>query len=350
LRSLGVVLPLFLALSSSSLFADQITFRNGDRLTGSIVKSDAATLVIRTTVAGEISVSWPEVQELHSDAPLHVGLSDGKAVVGKVTIHEGRLEVATDAGAVEAPKARVAALRNDVEQSTYERSQRKNLFYGWDGSVDAGFDLTSGNSDIRNFRFAFRASRKTYRDQLTVYAQSIYSIDELPSARPHITANENSGGVLFGHNLTERLFLFSNTDFMSDALQDLNLRFVQGGGLGYHVIRRERTTLDLLGGMNFTHEDYVEIQRNLGAGQVGEEFQLKLSRNTSMIQNVAFFPDLTSSAGNYRINFNFGITTKIVKWLGWQNNFSDIYVTNPPSGKKQNELVFTSGLRIAFLH
>ena len=86
-------------------------------------------------------MSWPEVQELHSDAPLHVGLSDGKAVVGKVTIHEGRLEVATDAGAVEAPKARVAALRNDVEHSTYERSQRKNLFYGWDGSVDAGFDL-----------------------------------------------------------------------------------------------------------------------------------------------------------------------------------------------------------------
>jgi hypothetical protein len=69
-----------------------------------------------------------------------------------------------------------------------------------------------------------------------------------------------------------------------------------------------------------------------------------------MIQNVAFFPDLTSSAGNYRVNFNFGVTTKIVKWLGWQTNFSDTYVTNPPSGKKQNELVFTSGLRIAFLH
>lgn len=95
--------------------------------------------------------------------------------------------------------------------------------------------------------------------------------------------------------------------------------------------------------------DYVDIQRYLGAGQVGEEFKLKLSRNTSMIQNAAFFPDLTSSAGNYRINFNFGVTTKIVKWLGWQNNFSDAYVTNPPSGKKQNELVVTSGLRIAFL-
>ena len=350
MRSLGVVLPLFLTVSSSSLFADQVTFTNGDRLTGSIVKSDAATLVIKTTVAGAISVSWPEIQGLSSDLPLYVGLADGSTVVGKVTIHEGRLEVATDAGAVEAPKDRVVALRNDAEQSAYERSQRKNIFYGWDGSVDAGFDLTSGNSEIRDFRFAFRALRKTYRDQLILYAQSIYSVDELPGARPHVTANENSGGVRFGRDVTKRLFLFSNSDFMSDARQDLNLRFVQGGGLGYHVIRRERTALDLLGGMNFTREDYVEIQRNLGAGQVGEEFKLKLSENTSVIQNAAFFPDLTSSRGNYRVNFNFGTVTKIAKWLGWQNNLSNAYVTNPPSGKKRNELVFTSGLRIAFIH
>jgi len=69
-----------------------------------------------------------------------------------------------------------------------------------------------------------------------------------------------------------------------------------------------------------------------------------------MIQNVAYFPDLISNAGNYRVNFNFGTTTTIVKWLGWQTNFSDTYVTNPPIGRKQNELAFTSGLRIAFLH
>jgi hypothetical protein len=34
--------------------------------------------------------------------------------------------------------------------------------------------------------------------------------------------------------------------------------------------------------------------------------------------------------------------------LGWQNQFGDIYVTNPPLGKKQNDIVFTTGLNIAF--
>jgi len=75
-----------------------------------------------------------------------------------------------------------------------------------------------------------------------------------------------------------------------------------------------------------------------------------LGKNTSLIQNLAFFPALTEKGANYRTNFNLGTITKIVKWLGWQNNFSDAYVTNPPAGKKQNELVFTSGLHVAFSH
>jgi len=257
---------LFLALSSSSSLADQVIFRNGDRLTGAILKSDAKTLVIRTIVAGEVSVSWPEIQELRSDLPLHVEFADGKMLVGRVTTHEGRLEVAADTGAVETLKESVVALRSDAEQSAYERSQRRSLLYGWDGALDAGFELTRGNSDTRNFRLAFRATRKRSSDELTLYAQSIYSIDDLRNARPHTTANQNSGGVRFSHDLTERLFLFSNTNFMSDGLQDLNLRFVAGGGVGYHVLSRESATLDLLGGMNYTYEDYAEIQRNLGAG------------------------------------------------------------------------------------
>ena len=109
--------------------------------------------------------------------------------------------------------------------------------------------------------------------------------------------------------------------------------------------------LNLLGGANFTRENYEEVQRNLAAGQVGEELTLKLGKSTAVLQSLAFFPALTENErGNYRTSFSLGTITKISKWLGWQNNLSDVYVTNPPAGKKQNELVFTSGLHLAFLH
>jgi hypothetical protein len=41
------------------LFADQIVLKNGDRLTGTIEKSDDKALVIKTAFAGEVTVQWP---------------------------------------------------------------------------------------------------------------------------------------------------------------------------------------------------------------------------------------------------------------------------------------------------
>jgi putative salt-induced outer membrane protein YdiY len=349
LRRLFAVL-FFLAFANYSLFADQIAFKNGDRLTGTILKSDTNSLVIKTSVVGQVTAAWQDIQELSSDQPLYVGLMDGATLLGRVATREGSLEITTKTGKVEVPKENVAALRNESEQRAFERSLRRDFLHGWEGGLDAGFDLTRGNSDIRDFRFAFRAERKVGRDKLTLYAQSFYSIDDLPKASPHITVNENKGGARFDRDLTSRLFAFANADFMSDGLQDLNLRSVLGGGVGYHLIKRDRTTLDVLGGANFTRENYVEIQRNLGAGQFGEEFKLKLGKNTSLIQNFAYFPDLTEPGGNYRTNFRLGTVTMIIKRLGWENNLTDSYVTNPPAGKKRNEFVFTSGLHVSFSH
>jgi len=353
LRSLQIALPLLLVLASPLLFGDEVAFKNGDRLTGAIMKSDAKSLLMTTAIAGEVTVSWQEIQELHSDAPLHVVLADGKELVGSLATREGKFEIATGAGnPVEVSKERVVAVRNDAEQLAYEKSLHRSLLHGWDGGLDTGFQLTRGNSKTRNFRFAFGAVRKLSREELTLYAESLYSIDDVAGASPHVTANVNRGGARFDHNFVSvsRLFVFANTDFMSDGLQDLNLRSVVGGGIGYRLINRDNASLKLLGGANFTRENYVEIQRNLAAGQVGEELTLKLGKSTALLQNLAFFPDLTDSGGNYRTNLSLGTVTKIAKWLGWQNNFSDTYVTNPPTGKKQNELVLTSGLRLAFAH
>jgi len=58
-----------------------------------------------------VTVSWQEIQELHSDLPLHVVLTDGKELVGRLATREGKLEIATGAGnPVEVSKERVVAL------------------------------------------------------------------------------------------------------------------------------------------------------------------------------------------------------------------------------------------------
>jgi putative salt-induced outer membrane protein YdiY len=146
------------------------------------------------------------------------------------------------------------------------------------------------------------------------------------------------------------MFAYVGADFQTDALQTLDLRSVFGGGLGWHAIKNDRTTLDLLGGLNYTREKYTALpSRSFAAVSVGEELSHKLGANTLLTEKLYFFPNLNDT-GEYRATFNFGTVTKINKWLGWQNAFSDIYVTNPPAGSKQNDILLTTGLNFSFTH
>lgn len=347
LRVLAIVI---LCLLSSTLLADQIVLKNGDRLSGSIVKSDDKTLVIKTEFSGDVTVQWPAIQEINSTQALHVGLNSGQTVVGTVTTSDGNLAVATaSAGTMTEPKTAVLTLRNDAEQAAYEKSQRPGFLEAWQGGANVGFALTRGNSETKNLALAFSADRKALHDHLGVYANAVYAANDAPGATPSTTANAVQGGIRFDRDFTPRLFAFVSGDFQTDALQSLDLRSVFGGGLGFHVIKSDRTTLDLLGGINYTRENYTTLSRNFAAATLGEELSHKLGVSTVVTEKLFFYPDL-NDAGEYRGTFNFGAVTKISKWLGWQNAFGDIYVTNPPVGKKRNDILLTTGLNVSFAH
>ena len=46
--------------------ADTLKLKNGDCLTGTIVKADEKALVIKTEYAGPITVNWDAIQEVES--------------------------------------------------------------------------------------------------------------------------------------------------------------------------------------------------------------------------------------------------------------------------------------------
>jgi putative salt-induced outer membrane protein len=349
MRKLHVVALLFVFGMDSLLFADQVVLSNGDRLTGAITKSDGKTLVIKTDLAGEVTVPWTAVQSLTSAAPLHV-VTAAKTVVGPVTASDNSLAVnTTPGGPVDIPRVEVMAMRNDQEQAAYEKSLHPTLLQGWAGGASIGFALTGGNSETKNLGIAFTADRKTSHDEIALYTNTIYATNDAAGAVPSVTANATQGGGRYDRNLTKLLFGFGSADFQTDALQALNLRSVLGGGIGFHAINTSRTTLDLLGGVNYTKESYVGLDRNFAALTLGEELKYKLGASTALAEKLYFFPDL-SDTSQYRGTFNIGTITKISKWLGWQNAFGDIYVTNPPVGKKQNDVQLTTGINVAFTH
>ncbi len=348
---------ILLLLWAIPALADQIVLKNGDRLTGSIAKSDGKVLGIKTDYAGDVTGKCDAIQSITSAGDLNVSLA-GKTVVGPVTTSGEDVVVATrTAGPVEAPKASVTMLRSPAEQAAYEKSLHPGLLEGWNGGLNLGFALTRGNSETKNLNIAFNATRKGFHDKLTLYTNSIYAANDLPTASPHTTANAIGGGARYDHDFAPRVFGFVNGDFYHDALQHLDLRSTAGGGIGWHAIKHDPTTLDLLAGVNYTHEGYaVPINppnpsktRNQAGLTLGDAFMHKVGKGTVITQTLFFYPDL-SQTGQYRGTFNFGTVTKLNKWLGWQNSFADIYVSNPPSGTKKNDLQLATGLNVSFTH
>jgi len=117
----GLILAVAMGVFAAGVRADQITLKNGDRLTGTIVKSDDKTLLIKTELAGDVNVQWAAVTAIVSSQNLHLGLKDGQTVVGTVTTNDGKFDVTTKtAGNVEAPKDAVVTVRSDAEQQAYD--------------------------------------------------------------------------------------------------------------------------------------------------------------------------------------------------------------------------------------
>jgi putative salt-induced outer membrane protein len=357
--------PLLTLLSLSTLsLADQITLKNGDRISGTIVKSDGKTLVLHTDAAGEITFKYSEIQEIKSEEDLNVTLKSGKTVIGPVSTTDGKIEVATKAGGtVETPKEDVKAIRNNEEQAAYGKSLHPGLRHGWNGGLNVGFSVARGNSETENLALAFNAEHPTANSKIVLYANSINTKNDL--ATPTTVASLTQGGLRYDRNLNPRLFVFGAGDFMANALQSLDLRQVYTGGLGFHAIQSDSTTLDFLGGLNYTHETYSNgpvipgtvplVYKSYGktnrfvALTLGEELDHKFGKSTELTEAFYFYPDLQQT-GEYRVTFSLGTVTKISKWFGWQNQFSDIDVSNPPAGTKKNDVIFTTGLNIAFSH
>jgi putative salt-induced outer membrane protein YdiY len=343
-------LPLFTLLVSlvmSTASADQLVMKNGDRVTGTLIKQDGKTITIKTDVFGLVTAPWDQVASFKSDKPVNVVLKDGKSLVGAVASSDGKVEVATKDARVDVNQDDIAALRNADEQNAYERLLNPGLLNLWAGGGSVGWAGTNGNAKTLTFTTAFNAARLTNTDKTSIYFNLIKA-SALINGLSASTAQAVRGGIGYDHNVSRRLFVNVFNDYEYDRFQNLDLRFVLGGGFGFHAVKNERSALDLLAGADFNHSSFsTPLTRNAAEAFWGDEYTYKITSASSLIQSFRMFNNL-SDTGTYRVNFDLGLATKLRKWLTWNVALSDRYLSNPAPGRKTNDWLYTTGLGVTF--
>lgn len=362
--SLRAVVAAALFLLPLTVMADTVVLKNGDHFTGTVNQLAGGKLTITTSYAGAVTITWDEVSSVKLDKPLILPIEtkNGKQVFIKKTEITGiertstGFVVTTANGPQPVPAPQLSTLRTAAAETAYEASIRPNFLQGWTGAANVSLAITGGNSETTSVGTGLNLVRATKTDKTALYFNDVYSHDSVAGLT---TADSTNAGARYDHNVNPKIFVFGTTDFNVNALQDLNLRTILGGGFGWHAIAKPNRTMDVLGGAVWTHESYSSIPatsttafvpaetNSFAALDFGEQFTQKFGKATTFTEQAYIFPDMQDTS-QFRFTLNSGFSTKINNFLSWQTAFSDVYVTNPPSGTKDNDVVLTTGLGFTF--
>jgi hypothetical protein len=156
----------------------------------------------------------------------------------------------------------LVAIRDDATQKQHERLENPGLLNLWEGFLDLGLSAARGNARTNVFTTAANAARVTRNDKTAAYFTLIRSTAVVEGVKS-TTAEAARGGWSYNRNINPRLLATLFNDYEYDRFQNLDLRFVAGGGLGYIVIKDDRKRLDLLGGMSYSREKFnIPLLRN----------------------------------------------------------------------------------------
>jgi putative salt-induced outer membrane protein YdiY len=342
----------FGCLLVSAASADQIVLKDGDRITGSIVKKDGDKVSIDSKNFGVVTLKWADIATITADRPLNVVLSGDRTVTGMIATEGGRIVVGPPGDAQRVAPSDVVALRNAAEQKAYERFLRPGLLDLWAITGSLNIAGIKGNAEASTLTTPINFVRASSSSRTTAYFNSIRSSATLNGVSAR-TAQAIRGGWAYNRNLTKRFLFNGFNDYEYDRFQALDLRVVLGAGLGYHLWLGENGRFDVVGGGAWNREKFgpaapaVPFTRNSAEAYWGNDFNYKLNTRTTLVQSFRMFNNLSNS-GEYRMNFDVGATTALMKWLNWNISLSDRYLSNPVPGRKSNDFLYSTGFGFSF--
>lgn len=335
-------------LFATAAYPDQITMKDGDCITGDIVKKDGDSVTVKSKNFGTVTLKWADVAAVKSDQPLTVTLAGGKTVKANIETQGERIQVAAPGAPQAVDPKDVITLRDDAEEKTYQKFLHPRLLDLWTVTGSLNLAGTKGNAETSTLTTPINFVRASNTSRTTAYFNSISSSAKINGVDSS-TAKAVRGGWAYDRNLAKKIFANAFNDYEYDKFQSLDLRVVIGGGVGYHIWSHGASQLSVVGGGDWNRAAFgtsgssPAFTRNSAEGFWGDDFNYKLNARTSFVETFRMFDDL-SDTGQYRMNADVGATTQLTKWLNWSVSLSDRYLSNPALGHKKNDFLYSTGL------
>ncbi len=212
----------------------------------------------------------------------------------------------------------------------------------WETTAGVGASYTDGNTETMLFTVNALTLRKWDTGEFSAGVDAGYGNNE---------GEQNVGFVKgfaqYNYLITPRLYAFGRVEGLNDAIADITYRVVVSAGMGYYIIKNERTTLSAEVGPGYVFENVGNDERDYATIRFGEKFTHKISDRARLWQSFEYQPRIDDWA-EYFMSGEIGVEADLTKKMALRVTLQDWYVSNPAPGRESNDIKLIAGINYKF--
>jgi hypothetical protein len=379
--------PVKAATKKEAEAKEELTLKNGDRLTGQLLNATGVEIKFKSDLAGEVTVKLENVKELKSYRDFAIVPKDVKNARDSAMVPQGSIKIGdkgilvtpistgtskigaapaepkakpgasgTEAAVVkEVPTAKIAFI---VDDTTYQKEIHKRIGWssGWDGHVTTGTAMiySTQNSYLFQVDTALKRTvptvswldpklRTTINFTLSAgkttqpgTAETITNIFHVDAERDEYFSPRGYylQGLSFDHNYAQGLVLQQNYGF----------------GVGATVFKKKDSEFDVTTDLHYESQQFnatanvTELNLHLIGSTLTEAFTRKWGKihfDEKLLADIAW-----NNASAFSAAGTSSVRMPVYKNLAFSVSTIDNFLNNPQVGYKKNSFQFSTGFAL----
>jgi uncharacterized protein DUF481 len=297
---------------------DIVSLRNGDHITGEVIKLDRGQLEFKTDDEGTIYFEWDIVASVLAAGQFEVVTTDGRRFLGSLAPDViGSIKIVTATGPVSLTSDEITLI-TQIGESFWKKLE---------GSIDIGFSYTHSSgiaqlnaNGVTNYR------RPSFEAAISASGTFIKEKgDDSKDDRAILQAS-------YIRYRGQKLFVAAAASFETNQSLGIELRSLLAGSIGARLVNTNRAQVSMGGGLTVNDERGVDSEptQNIEGLLTFRTSYFTYDRpKTNIDTSFQYYPSL-SDFGRQRIQFNWAFKREVWKDVFFSVNGFDSFDSRPP--------------------
>jgi len=219
---------------------------------------------------------------------------------------------------------------------------------GWETGLNAGLNLTRGNSKTMLLNGGILSEYKKSSNEFRLDIQGAYGESATTpgggSNSTEQTTVQNVKGIAdYKRLVSERDYGYANVELLHDHMADIDYRLIAGPGLGHFFLKSDLNILSAEGGVAYMRQQLSDDVHNTVNLRLAQRYETKFLAGSKLWESAEYLPAF-NDFGNYLINFEVGAEAAMTERVNLRVVFLDQFNSRPAQDKARNDLQLNAGI------